>query len=212
MVSSATRRLLLAALLAVVAGCERDRTQIMIGLATDYRAPSEISYARLQVFRLVDADPLGFEIVKQGWDLGDAITLPGSFGLYSDKPEDVRVRIVAEAYTTLDANGLAVRRETVVSLAKNETRFLRLGLVAACGPKTCASTETCVEGACVGRELDVTQLPLYEPAADPTRDLTVALACDSGTQFIDTKTGAPMVQLAQSCATGVCREGICLAP
>ncbi len=206
-------RWIVALLLCVgLAGCGKDRTQIMLALATDLRVPDELDFARLRVFRLQGADTTGFEIIKQGWDLRGGASLPGSFGLYSSTAEDIKVRIAVEGFTDFASNpALVVTREAIVTLRKEETRFLRLALVKDCRGKCSDAGQTCIEGQCASPSIDATALPRYEPAADPTRDLTVAVECDSGSVLVDTATNTPMLSLGQSCTTGTCREGTCLA-
>jgi hypothetical protein len=205
------RSLLSIVALVTLMGCSTERTQLMLALATDLETPSVMDYARLRVFRIEGPDTVGYELSKLGWDLRSGVSLPGSLGLYSSTPSAIKVRILAEGYADFASTPVVVvTREAIVSLVPEETRFLRLGLVAACSPNPCTGTDTCIEGVCTSREIDSAALPSYAPTDDPSRDLVTALECDSGTSFVDTMTGAPMPMLGTTCASGTCREGTCI--
>jgi len=192
--------------------CGHDRTQIMVGIATDLTAPAEIDFARLRVFRLEGNDTVGFEIAKSAWDLSSTM-LPGSLGLYSSTATAIRLRLQLEAYHGFGGASpeLVVLREAIVSTAPEATRFLRLGLTKACRDLAtpCSGTTTCAEGQCVPREIDVATLPDYPPP-DGVADPVTTLACDSGVAYRTVPGGEAMPTLATSCpAAQACREGVC---
>jgi hypothetical protein len=188
----------------LLVACEVPRTQLMIGAATDIRAPDTISNVRLEIYRQ------GVIHEVRDWEItgSPAIpdNLPGSYGIYSPDGDEIAVELalVASKGTTE-----VVRREARLSLVPGKTLFFRMGLTAGCAAKTdCSPGDTCVEGVCRTPALDARQLP------DFTEELVTTLTCNSGTTYIDTATGTPMRQSeeAGACPPDLCREGTCLKP
>src|SRR5438132_4314387 len=143
--------LLLAAVVAAGLGCkEKQRTEIIVGLATDLDAPAPLSSVHLTVLSLPNGIPLGDATDRPlSGRVGEPYSLPGTYAIYSDSgtADRVRVRLVA-----LDQAGQTlVVRTAVLSLVPERTLFVRLGLVSACvGKSDCGDDGlTCVEGHCV---------------------------------------------------------------
>lgn len=191
--------------LVLLTACEQPRTEIMIGVVTDIRAPGLIDGARLIVTRAKD----GFPEQDVAWELSglpnQPFNLPGSYGVYSDG-EEVKLDLVL---TGLKGPTPVLNRRAVLNLVEGKTLFFRMSLVAGCQDRTdCLATQTCVEGVCRDVNVDSDQLPDFEPT------LVDHLTCDSGTAFIDTSTGAalPLAEGAEDCPANLCLDGTCLKP
>ena len=196
------RRLVLLSLLLV--GCQR--TEMIIGIATDIRAPDLLDSVQLNVTRVRDGFP---EQQLPPWTISGLknvpFNLPGSYGVYSPDGSEPKLEI---ELLGLKNDQTVVRRNAIVSLVHGKTLFLRLGLTAGCRNRTdCAPTESCVEGACKPKELDPSVLPDFKD------DLVGTLTCASGAAYINTEDGSPMPMSADAnrCSTG-CNEGTCLVP
>jgi hypothetical protein len=188
-----------------LAACQ-PRTEMMIGVATDVRAPDILDNVELVVTRLSDGMP---EIMQQ-WDItgipNEPFNLPGSYGIYSADGTEPKVQIEVVG---LKNGKSVVTRHAILSLVSNRTLFVRMGLTAGCINKNdCGPTETCVEGQCRERLIDSRQLP------DFVQVLVNELTCDSGTHYIDTATGDPMPFSADAmnCPSSLCSEGTCFKP
>lgn len=185
------------------AGC-RDRTQIMIGVATDLRAPDLLDEVELEVLRsgVPALGPLAWTIPGGRAEL---FALPGSYGIYSTDGSEPRVDVLLRGRK----NGqLIVERRSIVSLVSGKTLFMRMGLVAACMNNVqCPSGQTCIEGACRDALVDARTLPAYKP------ELVTHLTCSSGTGFVNTEDNSPMPMLPgmEACG-GPCSEGTCYEP
>jgi hypothetical protein len=197
-----SRRLL--ALLWLLVGC-RDRTEVVIGVATDLRARGQIDTVVFQAARN------GTALVQQHWDLSDVpagrYELPGSFGLYSPDGSQPTVELTLKGYRGKD---LVVERDAILSLVSDQTLFMRMSLVSSCdaldGP-TCASNQSCIEGVCRPLRVETGRLPRFSP------ELVTSVSCNSGTHFIVSSSGLDMQQLPKGCQPGeTCQEGTCLRP
>ncbi len=193
-----------ACILALLAGCQA-RTELMIGVATDIKAPDLVDTVQLAVTRVDNG-----EIEQQEtWDLtgnpDEPFNLPGSFGVYSNGDE-IKLDIELDG---IKGTTNVVSRRAVVNLIAGQTLFLRLGLTAGCaGKMDCTATESCVEGVCKDVTIDARQLPDFSP------DLVTELTCNSGVNYIDTSTGMSMPLSADAgmCPNDLCTEGTCLTP
>jgi hypothetical protein len=196
-----------AALLALLlAGCQ-PRTEMMIGIVTDIRAPDILDGVQLNVTRVIDG------MVEQQlppWTItgipDEPFNLPGSYGVFSGDGSEIKLEI---ALTGLKGQSPVVTRNAVVSLVNGKTLFLRMGLVIGCmNVHDCAATETCVEGVCRAKLIDSSMLPDYVP------ELVTELTCNSGTTFINTADGTPMPYSsnASNCPDSLCSEGTCYNP
>lgn len=195
----------IAGLLALLAGCETSRTQMMIGVVTDVKAPNVLDGAQLTVTRAKD----GFVEQQVQWDISGVpnmpFNLPGSYGIYSDG-EEIQLDIVL---TGTKNGSKVVDRRAVLNLVEGKTLFFRMSLTAGCiGRDDCLATQSCVEGVCRDVNTNARQLP------DFTDELVGQLTCNSGTVFIDTATSAPLPFSADAdqCPGNLCLEGTCLNP
>jgi hypothetical protein len=191
----------LALVLVLCAACQ-NRTEIVVGLATDLQAMGQIDLVRLIASRQ------GTPIVQTDWILtdmsGGQFELPGSFGLYSSDGSETAITLAVKAYKS---KNLIVDRESSLSLLPGETLFLRQTVTAACrfavGP-SCLDTESCVEGTCQPRAIDAHRLPEYRS------ELVTKTECDGPVNYIVSSTGAPMGKISSTCPAGKeCHEGTC---
>jgi hypothetical protein len=194
-------------------GCEdRPATQVMISVATDLEA-KDVGLVRLAVER---QEPNGVFVphgVPATWSIknptdGD-FSLPGSVVAFAGGDEGARVRISVSALRGGDPMAAVVQRRAVLSLPREQTLFLRMGLTSRCGEAAdCSNSETCVEGRCLPQELAADRLPAYTPGSRAE----MAFPCDSGTSFLATATGEAL-KLGGGCpGDQVCSEGTCYRP
>jgi hypothetical protein len=191
--------------LLLLVGCAQPRTELMIGVVTDLKAPDALDSAQLIVTRTKD----GFVEQQVDWSISGIRdipnNLPGSYGIYSDG-EETQLQIELNGFK---GNNLVVSRKAVLNLVSDKTLFFRMGLTAGCVAKDdCTPNQTCVEGVCQDVHVNPLQLPDY------TTDLVTEVTCTSGASYIDTSTGAPMPQSddADMCPANLCVEGTCLKP
>jgi hypothetical protein len=190
------------ALVVVLCAACQNRTEIVVGLATDLRAMGQIDLVRLIASRQ------GTPIVQTDWMLtdmsGGQFELPGSFGLYSSDGSETAITLSVKAYKS---NNLVVDRESSLSLQPGETLFLRQTLNGECRPgvgPSCLDTDSCVEGTCQPRAIDAHRLPDYRS------ELVSKTECDGPVNYIVSSTGAPMDKLGSICPAGKeCHEGTC---
>ena len=191
-------------MLSAAVGCSRNRTEIVIGMATDLTAPDPLTTVNVQVFSLPDETQLSEQAFSISGDLGNAYELPGTFVIYSTGGTADQFRTVLTA--TNSAGATIVERSAVLTLVPEKTLFVRLGIVSACqGITDCLTGETCIEGHCASEDLDASLLPGY------TAGMEKVVSCSTGTTFVDTSTQQPLAVTGTSCGTGACLEGICLA-
>ena len=193
-----------AVVLVLLAACERPRTEMLIGIATDLKAPDALSGVELRVMHA------GVVVHGQSWESSNQrardYNLPGSYALYSDGDE-VRFELELVGFRGTTE---VVTRTAVLNLIAEKTLFLRLGLTAGCTVEMdCAAGESCVEGQCRESAVDARRLPDYEP------DLVDTVTCTSeGITYLDTATAMPMAVApgSASCPRDRCHEGTCYNP
>jgi hypothetical protein len=179
-----------------------DRTEIVVGVATDLKAKGQIDRVTFE------ADRGGVPIIQHEWPLADLpaghYELPGSFGLYSPDGSETRIDLSVKGYR---GSELVTERDSIVSLVSGKTLFMRMAIVGDCGnlsQPTCGPTQTCVEGVCRDKEVDAHRFPDYKKA------LVTSVACDSGSQFIVSSTGTAMPMIGPGCSSDeFCQEGTC---
>ena len=197
------RRLAIGAL--ALAGACQTRTELMIGVATDLRAPDALDHVELTVTRVDNGEPEPSQSWKITGHAGQDFNLPGSYGMQSDGTE-FDLDLVLDGVK--DGSNV-VERHAILSLVSGQTLFYRMTIVAGCiGRDDCAQGQTCVEGACQPIAIDAHQLPAFDPA------LVTELSCNSGTAFIDTGTdmAMPVSGAGSACPADLCSEGTCLLP
>jgi alpha-tubulin suppressor-like RCC1 family protein len=194
------------ALLAMALGCVKNRTEIVLGMATDLTASTPLSSVRLQVYSLPEDVVIADQALPISGTVNELYELPGTYAVYSASGSADRFRALLTA-TDNNSNTLVVR-SAVLSLVPGKTLFARLGVVSACeGMTDCGAGETCIEGHCASEEIDSSRLPGYKPGMENEVD------CASPTTFVDTSTKQPLKMVGTSCASGEsCLEGVCLSP
>jgi sugar lactone lactonase YvrE len=188
---SYTRWLIVVGLCA--ASCSPSRTEILIGVATDLSAPDIIDRVQLSARRE------GVEVLRHDWDISgipaQPFELPGSFGIYSTDGSEPTVQVDVRGFF---GNQEIVRRTSILSLIREKTLFLRMGLVNRCMNRSdCPAGRTCVEGRCVPEQVESPTLPAYVDGMERT------VTCNSGTTFINTGTNEPL----EVVGTGQCGPG-----
>jgi hypothetical protein len=205
-----------AALAALATSCDKHRTEIVLGIATDLPAPMSLDRVTLNVFRQDASGEVPVLQCEDGatgcsaWDLKNKAMmglydLPGSYGIYSSDGTEPRVRI-----EVIGSQGGVerVRRTTITSLVSHQTLFMRMTLVLKCmvgNPNAvCPSGTTCIEGTCQPLERDPHTMPAYATG------LESKFQCASGTTYIDTSKGNAPVAVSGSCGPNEeCQEGTC---
>src|SRR5580765_8417384 len=113
--------------LLLILGCS-DRTEIVVGVATDLKARGQIDLVTFVGSRN------GVPIVQQQWDLSDKpaghYELPGSFGLYSPDGTEVGIELSVQAFKNQQP---VTERDALIHLVHGKTLFMRMGVVADCG-------------------------------------------------------------------------------
>ena len=183
-------------------GCAQ-RTEIVVGVATDLKARGQIDSVQFIASR--NGTPI---VMPPPWMLADqpagSYELPGSFGIYSPDGSETRVELTVKGFL---GDTLVTERDSIVSLVSGSTLFMRLSIVGDCGQlstPTCAAGETCVEGVCRPVAQDSHRFPPYR------RELVTSTECDSGTHFVVSSTGVPMASSGTTCAADeYCQEGTC---
>src|SRR5436190_16985849 len=140
------RWLRVACLVALVwTGC-RERTEIIVGVATDMKAKNQLDKVELVATRN------GVAVIRNTWDLSELpagdFELPGSFGLFSPDGSQPRVEVRVRGFRE---NVEVTKRESILSLVSGQTLFVRMALVGACSVSetpTCEAGESCIDGVC----------------------------------------------------------------
>ena len=184
---------------------ETSRTEIVVGVATDLKAPAPLYQVELTAYRLPD----NAVVAKQQFMISGLLDydyeLPGTYAVYSDQGRADHVRLVLIA--TDDKQQVVVQRTAVLSLVPGKTLFVRLGVVSACmGKLDCPEGDTCIEGRCAPEAIDSSRLPEYTPG------LEKQVACAGAVNFVDTSTNKPLVATGTVCPdNGWCQDGVCLS-
>ncbi len=190
------------ALLGLATAACQPATEILLGFATDLRAPGALDEVRLEVSRA------GTDVPQQmlSWPISgtsEPFGLPGSFGVVADDGLPIEVSLMG-----LVGGEPVVERRALLTLLDGETLFYRLGLTTECRDRVapCPSGTTCVEGVCEAAEIDPRLLPDFDDA------LVEELTCVGPVTYLDTSTGEPMPLSADAteCPYILCAEGTCL--
>ena len=199
------RRVLLASLLVLVAAGCKGRTELMFGFATDLKAKGQIDRVDFKVFNA----PSQVIEISQGWDLADVpaglYELPGSFGVFTDDGREPQLQV--DFVGSLGGQEI-LKREAILSPVAGKTLFMRLTLVSECDEATgvhCPGGQSCVEGVCRAPLVNNQTLLPY------TKGMENEFACDSGTQFVLSSTGAVIPPKGDCGAGQFCQEGTCYA-
>lgn len=193
-----------------IAGCsDRPATQVMIGIATDLDAPNPLQRLQMKIERFEDEQQMWVDVeplVTKDWQIDDpplGFELPGSLVTFTGDESTPLIRATVTAFDP--AGGGMVRRQSIFRLIKEKTLYTRMGITSRCLDNAdCPNAKTCIEGRC--RDPELKALPEYRPERRP--ELNVE--CNSGTTFINTTTGNPLMPIGTVCpANQVCLEGAC---
>jgi hypothetical protein len=201
----------LVALLALVAACKAptERTELILGVATDLSAPTPLANINMEVIRLPQNLTVGLQDFPISGDLNQLYELPGTYAVYSPDGSPDRVRVILRGQDKKGA--VLVERRALLTLVPHRTLFVRLGVVSACqGKNDCPAGDTCVDGRCRPEAIDTSRLPDYVAGMEK------ALACAGATTYVDTSTRKPLPLLPSAdggpaCGQGSCSEGVCFA-
>jgi formylglycine-generating enzyme required for sulfatase activity len=154
-----------AAVLAGTPGCGGKRTEILLGVATDLSAPDVLDHVIMRVTR----PDTQAEILHEEWLIpgtqGTKFELPGSFGIFTTDHSQPRIKVSVVGYRK-DGGEVGPPRESVVSLVRDETLFMRLALVQRCMGISCGDGETCFDGHCKPQLVRSVSLPIYVPGRE----------------------------------------------
>lgn len=188
-------------------GCKQtNRTEIVVGVATDLKAPAPLYQVQVTAYRLPGTnDVIGEQQFMISGSIKFEYELPGTYAIYSDQGKADRVRLVLVA--TDNNQQVVVQRTAVLNLVPGKTLFVRMGVVSACmGKLDCPAGDTCIEGRCAPEEIDSSRLPEYTPG------LEKQVACAGSVSFVDTSTNQPLTATGMACPdNGWCQDGVCLA-
>jgi len=186
-------------------GCKQtNRTEIVVGVATDLKAPAPLYQVNLTAYRLPGTNDV---IAQQQFMISGQVSLqyglPGTYAVYSEQGKADRVRVVLVA--TDDKQRVVVQRTAVLSLVPGKTLFVRMGVVSACmGKLDCPDDDTCIDGRCAPEEIDSSTLPTYTPGMESQ------VECAGAVTFIDTGTSQPLPMSGAGCLDGdQCQDGMC---
>lgn len=194
------RRLAVALLLSACTG----RTELMVGVVTELKAPDLLDEIRLEV----DNNLVPVNLGTTDWAIGNGqvgtFVLPGSYGLNSSDGSEPPVQITL---TGLKKGNKVVVRSARTSLVTGKTLFMRMGLVVGCmGNFSCPDGQSCIEGSCRDNTVDVHTLPEYRA------ELVDHITCASGEAFLNTKDNSALPSLGDMQCAGACVEGTCYNP
>jgi hypothetical protein len=178
------------ALLVLCAGCTNYRTEVMVGILTDFRIPGDLPNSTPRFSMRFSAEHNGVPLFSNCKLIYSEADIPGSIALYSTRGIDTDVDLILDAYQEDCACDPACRQTTMpfverssnFALVSSTTLFYRMALVASCKGKQCAADESCVEGICRPKAIDSRVVPHYR-VTNPKMEST--LQCDSGTNYLD---------------------------
>lgn len=192
--------LLLSVALCLHVGSCTTQKQLVLGFATDLQSPGALDHVSLRVF-----DDSNSSLLTQDWDLPGELThdirLPGSFAL----DRGAHAPSVVEVELTGSRAGVALlKRTSAVAFPEDDTLFFRMALVQRCEGITCPEGQGCIEGKCRPQLTNAVSILPYRAGME------ASLACNSGSTFVDTTTGAPMPTSGDGCAADQwCGEATC---
>ena len=198
------RRMGVGLLVALAAGgCSKNRTEVMIGVATDLAAPDQLDAVKLEIYR---DGVLAFDIPP--WPVpgktGGEYVLPASFGVYTDDGSEPRIEVQVHG---IKNNANIINRRAVFALIAEQTLFFRMALVLRCMGNDCGQGQSCIEGECRPEEVDSHKFPVY------TAGLENDVTCQGADTLRNTQTGAPLMSLgsgacppSQHCTESTCYD------
>ncbi|MBW2731619.1 MAG: SUMF1/EgtB/PvdO family nonheme iron enzyme [Deltaproteobacteria bacterium] len=150
---------------AVLCGCDRDPTALVVVFETDLHQPMELDALHVQVER-------GSKVQwEQRYVLGKDVRLPASLTLL---PGDDFSPVSITATGTREDDPVVIRQARVGFL-EGRVLMLPIGLHRACYEALpCPSGETCIDGHCRNADVEAATLPDYD-ANDPLPSSDLAL-------------------------------------
>ncbi len=144
----------------LAAACSSPRTAVVVVVETDLSSPAEVASVRATIGEGGCAD---LECVHD-FATGSSSAFPFSFVV---EPRDDPSARFTLSIVARDAGGTTtVSREIETGFVPSSTRLLVVHLSRACRGVTCSLTETCSDGACVGRFVDPEDLPTVLPGRE----------------------------------------------
>jgi hypothetical protein len=183
------RMTLLCALLA--ASCnQHPPTQVVVEVVSDLT--DQIDSIQLCVTR--NHDPSTQSCAP--WGTG-SFSLPASYGIYTDDGSEPAIAVTVTGYV---GSNPPLERKSELSLIREHSLMLRLGLLKSCLGKTCPTGLTCIEGSCESPTTDPNLLPTF-PEDPGTTATCVGSSIPAGPSA------------APTCPDGtLCLEGGCVGP
>jgi hypothetical protein len=153
----------------VLAGCEAEKSAIVLAIRADAPAAAVVSALHLEVSR---GDDLRF---SRSYLVPGEASLPGSLTLTSADGEDPHATMKVTLLGLQGGDQARIERHARFSFVPGKTKLLRLDLTAKCLDVDCKDTsKTCIDGQCVDDQIDPTKLPDLDPGDDPNVPLGAA--------------------------------------
>ncbi len=150
-------------------GCQKDATQLVVLVNTDYQVPTELAFV---VVRITDLD--GNEISMNEFTLTDVVdpadptrfTLPLSFGVVP-VDDDASRRIVVSVDGLSPTREVRLTRLAITGFVSQRTLLLPMFLAKGCEGITCTEpNQTCTEQGCVSAVLEPGSLQEVLPGGE----------------------------------------------
>jgi hypothetical protein len=203
-------------------GCERDATQLVVVVNTDYDVPAELGVVEV---RISDLD--GREISASEFTLTDApdpadptrFVVPFSFGIVPID-DDASRRIIVDVDGRSPARALRLTRRAVTGFVSGRTLVLPMFLARTCEEVVCMEGQTCTERGCVSATVDPGGLREARPGqelldaamdggADATTDGSTSIVCGTDLCTCDSGPCSANCEAAGRCDV-VCGAGGCV--
>jgi len=113
-------------------GCNKKRTEIVIGMATDLKVPTPLTSIDFRVYKIPGDFLLGQSTIPISSDLDIPYVLPATYAVYSESGSADRFKVVLTA--TDNKGKTIVVRSAIMNLVPEKTLFVRLGTVSSCRP------------------------------------------------------------------------------
>ncbi len=160
-------------------GCKSPPTQIVLVVDSDLKIPQNINTLEIKVFKGSDQfekDPLFFKNYLLDRNHKDAIALPGSLALTA-KPDSHKPILIM---TTGKLNQeKVVERKARLPFVTQRALLLDMSLLESCAFIFCSKETTCINGQCVGIDVNPDALPDYQPNSPLFRHKDLSVPKDS---------------------------------
>ena len=186
-------------------GCAQ-RTEVVVGVATDLQTPSLIDVVRMTL-----TDDTGGLLVEREWPLGQSagqFALPASFGVGPTSSTSFTVHVEGVANNPGNVGGsgtVVVSRHARLGFVDGKTLFVRLLLATACAgdpAASCPAGTWCAEGVCRPIDISASTLPDYHAGDE------LGAQCGAATTATAFHLAPPA---SATCANGAaCLEAVCI--